>query len=110
MDFLSCLKNYMKIVKSFFLGSILSVVLMFLLGNLLDLEGALLGYTIGQFCIFILLIIGISAEFKFNGFFSKEYFKYIKLFPYIMFTGLLYNLGLWSDKLLGWFFLGENLL
>lgn len=108
MDFLSCLKNYMKIVNSFFIGSILSVILMFLLGNFFDLEGALLGYTLGQLCIFIMLIIGISKEFKFNGFFSSEYFKYIKLFPYIMFTGLFYNLGLWSDKLIGWFVLGKK--
>ena len=103
MDFLSCLKNYMKIVKSFLIGSILSVALMPLLGNILDLEGALLGYAAGQLCILVMLIIGISKEFKFNGFFCKEYFKYMKLFPYIMFTGLLYNLGLWSDKLIGWF-------
>ncbi len=103
MDFLSCLKNYMKIVKSFFIGSILSVALMPLLGNLLDLEGALLGYTLGQLCILLMLIIGISKEFKFNGFFNKDYFKYWKLFPFIMLTGLLYNLGLWSDKLIGWF-------
>ncbi len=108
MDFLSCLKNYMKIVKSFFIGSIFSIVLMPVLGNVLDLEGALLGYTLGQLCILVMLIIGIAAEFKFNGFFNKEYFKYIILFPYIMFTGLLYNLGLWADKLLGWFILGEN--
>jgi polysaccharide biosynthesis protein PelG len=108
MDFLSCLKNYMKIVRSFFGGSILSVILMYVFGTFYDLEGALLGYTLGQFSIFIMLILGISKEFKFNSFFSSEYFKYIKLFPYIMFTGLFYNLGLWADKLLGWIVLGEN--
>ncbi|MBA7649855.1 hypothetical protein ES703_57654 [subsurface metagenome] len=108
MDFLSCLKQYMSIVVSFFLGSFLSVVLLLILGNFTGLEGALAGYTAGQLGILIMLLSAILREYKFSGFYNAEFLKYFKKFPYLFLTGLFYNLGLWIDKLIGWVFLGEK--
>jgi uncharacterized membrane protein len=107
MDFLSCLKHYQSIVLAFFGGSILSIILLPFLGQYYGLEGALAGYTLGQAGILAFLLISIKREFSFHGFFNKEYFTYFKGFPYILFTGLFYNLALWSDKLIGWFFYGD---
>lgn len=109
MDFLSCLKRYKSIIFSFLFGSALSVVLLPLLGHYFGLAGALLGYTAGQLTILIMLIYNITREYSFNGFINREYFRYLKSFPFIFFTGLFYNLGLWIDKLIGWFFFGETI-
>ena len=109
MDFLSCSKNYSGIIASFFIGSFMSLLLSPLLGGFYDTDGALWGYTIGQSFILISLLYYIIREFPYNGIFNREFMKYFRLFPFIFFTGLFYNLGLWSDKLLGWFFLGEKI-
>ncbi len=109
MDFLSCSKNYTGIIASFFTGSIISLILATLLGQSRGLEGALGGYTAGQMFILIMLLYYIVKEFPFIKFFNREFFTYFRLFPFIMFTGLFYNLGLWIDKLIGWYLLGHNI-
>ncbi len=109
MDFLSCSKNYTGIITSFFIGSIMSLVCSPVLGSFYDVDGALWGYVIGQLFILLALLFFIIREFPFNGFFNREFLKYFRLFPYIFFTGLFYNLGLWSDKMIGWFVHGEKI-
>ncbi|MBN2401359.1 MAG: exopolysaccharide Pel transporter PelG [Spirochaetes bacterium] len=108
MDFLSCLKNYGKIIISFFFGTLVSIIAASVLGNFFRIEGALGGYTLGQLFIFSMLLFYIMREFKFNGIINPEFLRYFRLVPFIFFTGLFYNLGLWTDKLFGWIFYGEN--
>ena len=108
LDFLSCLKHYQSIVTAFLIGNGASVALLLLIGNFLQLEGALLGYTLGQLCILLLIIFTALREFPLKGLFNRELLTYFGGFPYIFLTGIFYNLGLWIDKLLGWFILGEK--
>jgi polysaccharide biosynthesis protein PelG len=107
MDFLSCSKNYSGIIAAFFIGSAVSLILSPVLGGLFGTDGSLAGYAIGQIFIFLALLFFIIKEFPFKGIYNKEFLRYFKLFPYIFFTGLFYNLGLWIDKFIGWFFLGN---
>ena len=107
MDFLSCSKNYSGIIAAFFIGSAVSLILSPVIGRFYGTDGSLAGYALGQFFILCSLLYFIIKEFPFNGFYNKEFFKYFRLFPYIFFTGLFYNLGLWIDKFIGWFFLGS---
>jgi polysaccharide biosynthesis protein PelG len=109
MDFLSCLKNYGKIIISFFIGTMVSIISTIILGNIYKTEGALAGYTFGQIFILAMLLFYIKREFKFNGIINKEFLGYFKSVPFIFFTGLFYNLGLWIDKLLIWHFYGEKI-
>ena len=107
MDFLSCSKNYTGIIYSFFFGSISSLLLSVALGKIFGVDGSLAGYTAGQAVILIALLFFIVKEFPYTGIFNKEFTRYFRLFPFIFFTGLFYNLGLWIDKLAGWYFLGD---
>ncbi len=109
MDFLSCSKNYLGIILSFFGGSVISLFASVLFGYNYAIEGALAGYALGQLLILLLLIYFIKKEFKLAYFFNFEIIKYIKKYPFIPFTGLFYNLGLWIDKLLCWYIYGENI-
>ncbi len=109
MDFLSCSKNYTGIISAFAIGSFMSLIFSPVLGSLFGIDGSLIGYTIGQLFILLALLYYIIKEFPFNGFYNREFLTYFRLFPYILFTGLFYNLGLWIDKLLGWFVHGETI-
>ena len=109
MDFLSCSKNYTGIISAFFIGSVISLVLSPILGGIYGTDGSIAGYAIGQLVILSSLLFFIIREFPYNGIYNREFMKYFRLFPYIFFTGLFYNLGLWIDKLIGWFFLGGNI-
>ncbi len=109
MDFLSCSKNYTGIIASFFIGSGLALVLAPVMGSFYGMVGSLAGYTAGQLIILLSLLFFIIREFPFHGFFNRDFFRYIFRFPFILFTGLFYNLGLWTDKLIGWYFFGERI-
>ncbi len=109
MDFLSCSKNYTGIISAFAIGSLMSLIFSPILGTYFGSDGSLIGYTIGQSFILLALLYYIIKEFPYNGFYNREFFTYFRLFPYILFTGLFYNLGLWIDKLMGWFIYGETI-
>ncbi|MBN2041241.1 MAG: exopolysaccharide Pel transporter PelG [Spirochaetes bacterium] len=108
MDFLSCSKNYTGIIYSFFTGSASSLILAVVFGKTSGVDGSLAGYTAGQFILLTALLFFIAKEFPYNGIFNREFLHYFTLFPFIFFTGFFYNMGLWIDKLIGWFFMGET--
>jgi uncharacterized membrane protein len=103
MVFLSAAKNYHHIIGSFILGGLTSVILGLVLGSYLSLIGYILGYTIGQAMIALLLARNVFSEFADYEYVSFEVFNYFKNFKVLIFVGLFYYLGIWIDKILFWF-------
>ena len=103
MIFLSAAKNYHQIVISFFIGGILSIVGALILGNYYDLVGYILGYTLGQLAIALLLSRNLFAEFRDFDYVSLEFVSYFKKYRTMVFVGLFYYLGIWVDKFVFWF-------
>ena len=103
MIFLSAAKNYHHIVISFLLGGALSVIGGILLGNYYGLLGYVAGYTCGQTLIAVLLSRNLFSEFSTQEYLSFEFVSYIKRYKRLMFIGLFYYLGIWSDKVIFWF-------
>jgi len=103
MVFLSAAKNYHHIIGSFILGGLSSVVFGLVLGSYLSLIGYILGYTIGQAVIALLLARNVFSEFDDYEYVSFEVFSYFKNFKILIFVGLFYYLGIWVDKILFWF-------
>ena len=100
--FLGLAKNYLFITLSFVSGGILSFAAGYLLGISYGLEGNLMGYTMGQVLIFLMLTFLLVKEFAPFKKLNFKFAKYLgKFFPLLL-SGFFYNLAIWIDKFIIW--------
>lgn len=108
--YISLLKVYYKIFFSYLTGTIASIVGVYYFGSLYGVAGALAGYTVGQ-AIIVVLLLAISQTFypvkKVTM--SKSFLKSFKEHNRIFLMGCFFNMAIWSDKMLYWFFKGKNI-
>ncbi len=108
--YISLLKVYYKIFFSYLTGTIASIVGVYYFGRLYGVAGALAGYTVGQ-AIIVALLLAISQTFypvkKVTM--SKSFLKSFKEHNRIFLMGCFFNMAIWSDKMLYWFFKGKNI-
>ncbi len=108
--YIALLKAYNKIFFSYLFGVLISIAGVYYLGGMYGVAGALLGYTIGQFMIVLLLVIIAQKSYPVKSFkINKEFFSYFKGYKYLFFLGLFFNLGIWTDKIIYWFVYGTNI-
>lgn len=106
MEYLSTLKDYMKIVKSFLCGIILSIALGYVFVSYTGLDivfGLIISLDIG-FLIVISMLFAYLKNF-YGAFSSKRYFdflSYFDKFPSLFFMSLFYTVGLYSHNLIFW--------
>jgi uncharacterized membrane protein len=100
--FLSGLKRYMDILLVFLVGYGTTVVCSLLL-NRHGLQGLLAGFVLGQGVLLFGLVLLIYRSFPGRLFISFEMFKPGFRHLSLMGIGLLYNLGVWIDKLMFWY-------
>ncbi|MFP4498197.1 MAG: exopolysaccharide Pel transporter PelG [Vulcanimicrobiota bacterium] len=103
LNFLSSVRDYMRIVRIFFVGFLLSFLAALLLGQYYNLVGYLAGYTLGQLFIVMFMVDRLIKEFPFGKDKIFEFGRYFKNYHQLALTAFLYNLGFWIDKFLVWF-------
>ena len=105
MEYLSTVKDYMKIVKSFFTGIAAILLLSFIFLKYLNINpvlGLIFSMNAGFLIIIIFLFIYLK---KFYGKSSKRYFDflvYFDKFPSLFFISLFYTIGLYVHNFLFW--------
>lgn len=102
MGFVSTTKEYQKVTWSYFFGTIVSILVAYLLVPSITVAGGMAGFCAGQLLIIVLLYRITTMELKREQYWRKEYFVYLKKYYLIAFNGLLFNIGLWIDKFLFW--------
>lgn len=100
--FLTALKDYNSISKTFFFGMVLAIVASWLLEGY-GAFGMVMGFNVGLMIIVFVLIARIMAEYPYkltNEFALKPYFK---KYRELALGGLFYNAAIWVDKWVMWF-------
>jgi len=103
--YVSALKDYKKIVKSYLFGTILAAFLIWMLTtvfNQLTAIAVFIGLTIGFLVIIVMLMRNIFQYFQLN---NKQYFHfltYIEKYPALFAIGLFYYLGLYGHNMAVW--------
>jgi polysaccharide biosynthesis protein PelG len=100
--FLSGMKQYMSILRGFFVGYALTTGAAIVL-NRFGLTGLLAGFVTGQTVLLAGLLTLIYRDYTGSCFIAFELFKKRYRYPTLMLTGLLYNLGIWIDKFMFWY-------
>ena len=101
---LSGMKRYKVIVALFGLSYVLIVASALLLRPY-GLEGLLGGFVLGNYVLLAGMWLLVVREFNPTGrLVAFDFARRSMLYPSLMAIGLLYNLGIWADKFMFWYF------
>ncbi len=101
--FLSGIKLYKQIVLLYGLGYGITVGAALLLRGW-GLEGLLGGFVLGHFVLFLGMWLLTFHHYRPPAAISFEFARRRTLYPSLMLVGLLYNLGIWADKFMFWYY------
>ncbi len=101
--FLTSVKQYRAVLAIFFVGYTVTVVSAVLL-NRYGLEGLLGGFVIGHLILLLGMVCLIHRNYRTDEYLLWQVFARRFSYPSLMFVGLLFNLGIWLDKLMFWFY------
>jgi uncharacterized membrane protein len=99
---LSGLKEYRRVMGSFLAGYFVSFVAALALRPF-GLSGLLGGFLAGQILLLFLMLALVIARYPSDRLVSFEFFDRRRAYLSLSLTGLLYNVGIWIDKLIFWF-------
>lgn len=99
---LSSLRDYRGVVTSFLVGYLISVAGALLLRPL-GLVGLLAGFLVGQVVLLVAMVGLVARRFPSDVLVAFEFLDRRRAYVTLAATGLLYNLGIWIDKLIFWF-------
>ncbi|MDX8389567.1 MAG: exopolysaccharide Pel transporter PelG [Mariprofundaceae bacterium] len=100
--FLNGMKEYNAILWMFFVGYTTSVILALLLVDY-GTNGLLFGFVFGQGLLLFMLLWLVIRNYPSNKLLAFDFLNPKKSFYSLAVTGVLLNLGVWSDKFLFWF-------
>ena len=101
---LSGMKRYKAIVVLFGLSYLL-IVAGALFMRRWGLEGLLGGFVLGNYVLLAGMWLLVVREFNPTGsYIAFDFLRRNMLYPSLMAIGLLYNLGIWADKFMFWYF------
>ncbi len=106
---LSGLKQYRRLLALYFLGYGGSVALAFAFAEAgLGMEGLLLGFVLGQAVIILGSLALVWREYPPARLVEFDFMRAGRLHLWLLPTGLLFNAGVWADKLLFWLWAGTG--
>ncbi len=102
--FLSGMKQYKEIVILFAIGYTVTVFGALLL-RAHGMEGLLLGFVIGHFVLLVGMMTLTMRTFPLiDTFISFDFMRPRAMYTSLVWAGFLYNLAVWADKLMFWFY------
>lgn len=107
-NYLTALRDYKSVVSSFAIGYLASCVLAWLSAKMYGQDALILGFAAGHGVLLALLLLCLHREFGVGGHSTTsgpwDFVSYFFRFPALALCGLCYNVGIWADKLMFWWF------
>ncbi|HZX31522.1 MAG TPA: exopolysaccharide Pel transporter PelG [Rhodocyclaceae bacterium] len=105
--FLSGMKRYKAIVATFAVGYAVTVGVALVLRPF-GLDGLMAGFVLGHCVLLAGLWLLTALQFRPDTLIGFDFLDSKLWYPSLMAIGLLYNLGIWADKFLFWFYPGTS--
>jgi uncharacterized membrane protein len=108
---ITILKGFFTIIGAYLAGMAVSVGGTVYFGGLYGLGGALLGFSLGQLAVaLILLFIMLRWNFPSRPLYElKPLWNHARRYRSLMLSGWFYSAGLWIDKMVFWFTKGNSI-
>ncbi len=103
MTLLGTIRDFIRITLIFMGGFLWSFTAAVILGYYMNVDGYVLGFTVGQVLVLLLLLERVGKEFSLGKDSIFEFTRYFRKFPPLVWAAMLYNLGFWMDKILIWY-------
>lgn len=100
--FLTALKNYTAVLKSFTIGCAVSFLAAWQLAYNFQVAGAMLGLALGHAVLLVLLCAAIFKEIGNHEMGRADFLDYFPRYKELAACGFFYNAGIWVDKFLFW--------
>lgn len=107
--YLSAMRHYNRILLAFFVGYGVGVAAAYMLTWKYGVTGTMLGFLAGHCVLFVMLAAAVYAEFGRGRGSLFAFLRSFLRFPELMLCGLCYNLAMWIDKFLFWWFSESNI-
>lgn len=107
--FLTALKDYQAVTKSFFIGMILAAGCATWLKDPFKDVGMLNGFSVGLAYIVFVQLAKIFAEYNYKFAAPFDMKPYFRKYWELIFCGIFYNIAIGIDKWLMWYFAPESL-
>jgi len=102
-NILSGLKAYKTILFVFGFAYTVVVVVGYYL-RIFGLNGLLFGFLVGHVVLFLGMFLSIYRHYSTDNFIDFDFIKPKSMYVSLIFSGFLYNLGVWIDKYIFWFY------
>lgn len=102
--FLTSLKNYNAVLISFAIGYAVSFAAAWAFTLALGPQYTMLGYVLGQVLLLLMFIRAVHGHFGNSSVKNFAFLSYFKTHAPLALVGLFYNLGMWADKIIYWWF------
>lgn len=102
--FLTALKSYYSVMAGFAIGSAIAVISSLLLAKSNGVSGAMLGFAFGYTILLLVLAAVVLFELGVSVAVPHGFIDSFKKYWDLALAGFLYNLGIWADKFLFWWF------
>jgi uncharacterized membrane protein len=99
---LSALKKWKSIVIGFFIGYSLTITTAYYL-SIYQEEGLLAGFILGHLLLLMYLLWLVTENYSANKALAFDFLKPQYVYYSLAITGMVYNIGIWSDKFIFWF-------
>ena len=102
--FLTSLKDYNAVLRSFAVGYAISFSCAWCCAVLFGGEFTMLGYVLGQVTLLLMFLKAVYDKFGSWKLSNWDFLPYFKSHWPLAVIGFFYNLGMWSDKFIYWWF------
>lgn len=101
MTVLSSIRAWRTVLVAFVIGYSVTVGVTYQLHRY-ALEGMLFGFIVGQSLLFLVLFVAIVRSYPSGKGPLFEFIQSARNYSTLAVTGLLYNIGIWADKIIFW--------
>lgn len=108
-SYVTVLKNYKALITAFAVGYGASFVIAAALNHYFGSTYVMLGLALGQSILFFMLFRVIADGIGSAQIYNFAFLQYFRRHPALAACGLFYNLGLWIDKFLYWWFSPQSI-
>ncbi len=107
-NYLSVLHRYKRIVAGFAIGYVVACTAAWFAARAGGAGLAVSGFAAGHLLLLVCLLVPLQREIGSPILASWNFMRHFRIVPELAFCGLFYNIGIWIDKILFWWFSEQN--